>query len=261
MFNAVKFNALHRGSMSLFGVAVFAVVVVLLPVSARAQCRNWDASGEWEIRQGAGSRSTVIRLNLKQSGFAFSGTVSRGSANGKVTGDADRDFHFEIDWLDGRGFTNFYKGQISDSGELTGETYVGSDKHDRNTWRSLQPLTCPWRPGVSRGNLTSKLSATDPVQTGGATATLFTVPSLVAGKAVFPTPGMQTGFLVLTWDAGPDHPSADVWVTYDNNRQRVLLMKQPKGGLQVQVQFGRMYSFVLMDGRIVLATTPNFVAQ
>lgn len=234
------------------------MVVALLPVSAKAQCaKQWDASGEWEIRQGR----RTIRLNLKQSGSALSGTASRDvgigmkAVTGDAIGDADGDaFSIAIQWP---GFSeyNIYRAQVSATGKLNGETYIGPDKRSRDTWYSEQPLTCGWSPGKSRGNLTAKLSANAPVKTGG--ATLLKGPILVASQAFFPTPYSPTGFVVLTWDAGPDHPNADVWVKY--GRDRSLFMKQPKGGLQVQVQRSQQYTYVLMDDRTVLATA-TFVA-
>lgn len=264
MFNAIKFKASRRDRTSMFGVFFFAMAMVLLPISARAQCsKTWDASGEWEIRQGPVARTTVIRLNLQQSGSALSGTASRnvrtGSTKGKVTGDADGDnFTLGIDWLDGSGEYTTYRAMVAASGKLEGETYIGPNKRDRDTWYSEQPLTCGWRPGQSRGNLTSRLSASAPVQTSQATGSLLKGPSIVASQAVFPTPYVTTGFVVLTWDAGPDHPNADVW--FKSGRDRVLLMKQPKAGQQIVVQRGQMYEYVLMDGRTVLATA-IFVAN
>src|SRR5687768_13741926 len=104
MFNAIKFNTWRRLKSSVFGVLFFVMVVVLLPIPAKAQCaKTWDGSGEWEIRQGSGARTTIIRLNLTQSGIALSGTASRdvrtGSTKGTVTGDADGEsFTLGIDW-------------------------------------------------------------------------------------------------------------------------------------------------------------------
>ena len=266
MFNAIKFNASCRNLTSVLGVIFFVVAMALLPISAHAQCaRTWDASGEWEIRQGRGG-STVIRLNIKQSGSALSGKASRDggigtkAVTGDVLGDADGDsFVISIDWLTG-GELVIYRAKVSASGKLEGETYVGPNKRNPNSWYSDQPLTCGWSPGKSRGNLTGKLSANDTAKPGQATGSLLKGPSIVASQAVFLTPYTSTGFVVLTWDAGPAHPDADVWVKYNGSRDRVLVMKQPKAGMQVVVQRGQMYTYVLMDGRNVLATA-TFVAQ
>lgn len=260
MFNAIKFNASRRHRSAVFGVFFFAVVMVLLPISAKAQCaKTWDASGEWEMRQGRRG-ATVVLLKIKQSGSALSGTASRGGTKGKLTGDADgANFSLLIDWADGSEYS-VYKAHVAPSGKLEGETFVGPNKRNRDTWYSEQPLTCGWSPGKSRGNLTSRLSADAPAQTGNVIASLAKGSTLVASQSVFPTPYSPTGFVVLTWDAGADHPNADVWVKYGNSRDRIPVMKQPKGGLQTVVQRGQMYTYVLMDDRIVLATA-TFVAH
>ena len=263
MFNAIKFNASLRHRTLALGVLFFVVVIVLLPISAKAQCaKTWDASGEWEIRQGSAARTAVLRLNLAQSGSALSGTASRdGRTKVKVIGDSDGDnFSIAMDWLDG-GELTIYRAKVSASGKLEGETYVGPNKRNRDTWYSDQPLTCGWSPGKSRGNLVpTRLSANAPVKTGQATGSLLRDPVIVASKAFFQPPYNPVGFVILTWDGGPDHPNAEVWVKFGNSRERVLVVKQPKGGQQIQAQRGQMYTYVLMDGRTVLATT-TFVAQ
>lgn len=260
MFRAIKFNALLCRKTELLGVLFFAAVIVLLPVSTQAQCsKTWDASGVWEIRQGARG-GVITRLDLKQSGGALSGKASRegvGGAKavtGDVIGDADGDaFSLAISWPDVSEHT-IYRAKVAALGKLAGETYIGPDKRNRDTWYSDQALTCGWISGKSRGNLTSKLSADDTVKTGQATGSLLNVPTMVASQAVFQSPYAGQGFAVLTWDAGPGHPNAEVWVKYNGSRDRVLFMKQPKGGMQVPVQRGQVYAYVLMDSRNVLAT-------
>lgn len=78
---------------------------------------------------------------------------------------------------------------------------------------------------------------------------------VVASRPVFSPSYALTGSAVLQWDAGAGHPNAELWVQYNNSRERVLFVKQPKGAQQVQVQRGLVYTYVLMDGRNVLATT------
>jgi hypothetical protein len=268
MFNVIKFNASCRNLTSVLGVIFFAVAMALLPISAHAQCsKQWDASGEWEIRQGRGG-STVTRLDLKQSGTEFSGKAYRDAGigtkamTGDVIGDADGDnFSLTIDWVEGYNDQYVtYRAKVRATGHLNGETSIGPDKRNREIWFSDQSLTCGWSRGKSRGNLTGRLSANDTARPGQATGSLLKGPVMVASQAVFPTPYVPTGFVILTWDAGPDHPNADVWVKYNGSRDRILVMKQPKAGMQVAVQRGQTYSYFLMDGRIVLATA-TFVAQ
>lgn len=254
-----KFNASHRYASSLLGALFSAAIMSLLSLTAHAQCSKiWDGSGEWEMHQGRGG-TTVVRLNMKQSGNALDGTASRGGTKGKAFGTADgANFSLWIDWVDGSEYT-VYRAQVPASGKLAGDMFTGPNKN-RDTWYSDQPLTCGWSPGKSRGNLTSRLSADAPAQTGKAIASLAKGPTLFASPSVFPYPFSPTGFVVLTWDGGPDHPNADVWVKYANSRDRILVIKQPKGGFQVNVQRGQMYTYVLMDDRVVLATA-TFVAN
>jgi len=77
---------------------------------------------------------------------------------------------------------------------------------------------------------------------------------VTATRPVFP-PYQLTTSIVLTWDAGPEHPNAELWVSYNGSRDRVLFVKQAKGAQQVAVQKGLVYTYVLLDGRNILGTT------
>lgn len=77
---------------------------------------------------------------------------------------------------------------------------------------------------------------------------------LVAGNVYFPSPYNPLGLAPLQWDAGPDHPNAEVWVKIGDSRERTIFAKQAKGSQQIQVTRGVMYTYALMDGRNVLAT-------
>jgi hypothetical protein len=265
MFNAIKFNASHTYRKSVFGVFFFAVVMVFLSVSANAQCRDWSAAGEWRLMQGTrGFGFDAVNLRLEQKGSAISGTASRkamgvqGPVSGTLNGDS---FSIEIAWSDGR--TSVYSSKVQLSGKLQGEIHHKNSGKVNDPWYSEGELACKTLTGgrpIRTAGTGPRPSGSAPVQTGQATGSLLKAPSLVASQAIFPTPYTPQGFVVLTWDAGPDHPNADVWVKYNNSRERVLLVKQPKGGQQVAVQRGQMYSYVLMDGRTVLATT-TFVAH
>jgi hypothetical protein len=266
MFNAITFNASLRRNVSVFGLLFFAAVMVLLPIPAQAQCgKTWDASGEWEIRQGRGGK-TVTRLDLKQSGSALSGKAYRDAGIGtnamtdNVVGDAEGDtFMIGITWVR-NGEITVYRAKVSANGKLEGEVTIGPDKRNRETWYSDQPLTCSWTPGKSRGNLTGKPSANDTAKPGQGIGSRLADPVIVAGQPIFPNPYNPMGFVILSWDAGSAYPNADVWVKYNGSRDRVLLMKQPKGVMQVPAQRGLLYTYVLMDGRTVLGTA-TFVVQ
>lgn len=246
MFNLIKFSLL-----------CVALGAVLLPISAAAQCsRTWDASGIWQIRQGR----TLITLDLKQSGSALSGAATRDvrigtkGLKGDVTGDADGDaFSIVIDWSDG-GYSA-YRAQVSASGKLEGEVLGRNAVKTGERWYAEQPLTCGWTPGKNRGDLTGKPSATSPVKPGQGVGSRLATPFLAATTPYFPPISRVVGQSILQWDAGPDHPNAELWVKYGGGRERVLFVKQPKGGQPVEVVRGQVYTYVLMDGRRVLAST------
>src|SRR5689334_16215396 len=142
MVNAIKINALCRNLTSVLGVIFFAVAMALLPISTHAQCsKTWDASGVWEIRQGRGGKA-ITRLDLKQSGSALSGKAYRDAGigtkamTGEVIGDADGDtFTIGITWTL-RGEITVYRAKVSATGKLEGETSIGPDKRNRETWYS-----------------------------------------------------------------------------------------------------------------------------
>jgi hypothetical protein len=70
---------------------------------------------------------------------------------------------------------------------------------------------------------------------------------------IFPHPSVSTGFTVLTWDAGLDHPYAEVWVKVNNGDEQ-FLVEQGKGLRQVPVERGKQYTYILTDAGKTLAT-------
>jgi hypothetical protein len=85
------------------------------------------------------------------------------------------------------------------------------------------------------------------------------VPGIVASQMVFPGGRFQpAGFVVLTWDGGPDHPYAEVWVKVDGGDE-TFVVEQGKGGLQVTVVRGRSYEYILTDAGKTLSTVSFIV--
>lgn len=80
-------------------------------------------------------------------------------------------------------------------------------------------------------------------------------PHIVATRPYFP-PYSATGFVVLTWDAGSDHPYAEVWYKV-NNGDQTFLVEQGKGSRQMTVE--RFNTVILTDAGTILSTV-NFVA-
>lgn len=261
-----------------------AAVIGLLPIWAGAQCsQQWDASGVWEIRQDRGG--AVVRVDLTQSGGALRGTASRqvgggrdGAASktqtGTAIGDADGStFTLQVEWPESGDLRySTYRGKILASGRAEGGVYFGSNSTPRLSWYSEQPLTCGWRPGKSRGNLTSRLSANDPIKTSTVTPSpAATPPFISASQPIVPTPYHPLGIVVLSWDAGTDHPNVEVFLSIDNSAEipafstehaaQSPAWKQPKLSLQVNLQRYRQYRFFLKSGGKTLATTAAFYVQ
>jgi hypothetical protein len=61
MFNTIKFTTLGRRRIPVLGGLLFAAVLALLPISAHAQCANWDASGKWSIKQKGSPYTNDLR--------------------------------------------------------------------------------------------------------------------------------------------------------------------------------------------------------
>src|SRR5688572_25945449 len=74
MLHLLKVTNLVNKRTALLGGLLFAAVIVLLPISARAQCSNWDASGNLKILQKG--QALPIELTLQQKGVVISGTAS-----------------------------------------------------------------------------------------------------------------------------------------------------------------------------------------
>jgi hypothetical protein len=58
--------------------------------------------------------------------------------------------------------------------------------------------------------------------------------------------GQDEGTTTLTWDAGKNHPNAEVRVQVEDRDER-LLEKSQKGTRQVRVKAGKSYLYTLVD--------------
>jgi hypothetical protein len=84
------------------------------------------------------------------------------------------------------------------------------------------------------------------------------VPGIIASQVIYPDASNRLGFVVLTWDAGHDHPYAEVWYKV-NNSDDIFLVELGKGSRQVPAERGRLYTYILTDAGKTLATV-SFVA-
>ena len=74
-------------------------------------------------------------------------------------------------------------------------------------------------------------------------------PYIITSQVVFPGPGYPTGFVVLTWDGGPDHPYADVWVKVNGGKES-FVVEQGKA----PAERGKIYVYILTDAGKTLST-------
>ena len=240
-------------------------VLALLPSSAGAQCSggNWDANAHMVLRQPG---SKPIEIWLSHRGKGIQGTalaIVRKDNNdgerrmtGTIDGSFDGDnFSVQIYWDNGQ--TGVYNGKVLLSGRLDGEAWEKRSPNVRLPWHTDEGLNCrilsppPVIPKPIKSTGKARPAPQPP-------APQPTPPFVVASQSIFPTPFVQTGFVILTWDAGPDHPNAELWLKTPGGAYAVA--KQPKAGLQVTVERGRQFEYMLTESGKILAGV-TFVAQ
>ena len=252
----------------------FTVVLVLLPISARAQkCAKWDASGSWNIVQG--NPTFYIPVELEQKGRVLTGRATQGVIGktggvynqtiGTVDGTIDVDsFSVQIFWFNGQ--TGVYNAMILPSGRLDGEGYEKSSSNVRVPWHSEGVLKCalagPSKPFKITSKITLPPSTPSPSPPRPAEPAPppppMKVPGIVASPVIFQAPFLPTGIVILTWDGGPDHPYAEVWVKV-NGAPETFVVEQGKGTRPETVQRGRNYEYILTDAGKTLATVVFYV--
>ncbi|CAN5305081.1 hypothetical protein BH20ACI2_BH20ACI2_21820 [soil metagenome] len=243
---------------------LFTATLAILPMSVGAQCSTgWDASGQLAIFQRG--QADPIMLTLEQKGRTLSGSAlhkipdnfgeirNTGLVDGSIDGDS---ITFQIFWPPRGDLVGVYNAKILPTGRLDGETYDKNRPKIRQTWFSGGSLKCspppiaPPKPIKSSGK--AKVKPATP-QTSQPPPPPMKVPGIVASQAHFPMPNHPAGIVILQWDAGPEHPYAEVWVKVDGGEETFVLEKG-KGGLQAAVVKGRAYTYLLMDAGKTLAT-------
>jgi hypothetical protein len=210
--------------------SLFFAVCVLLPSPAEAECKQWDASGQWKLQQG----DLVVIVNLRQSGTDLSGTaqytnIKKRTLSGSVAGTVDgSNITLDMDWEDGSGGT--YKGVIGGTGMIRGRVNV--DKRNPSNmwdWHSIQAMKCADAKPVTKA---------PPVQLSAAT--------LSADPLVVEIPdGQKKGTTTLTWDSGGRR---DVQLSMNmNNTGEKTLPVTPNGSVQIPLVPGNTV-FTLSEG-------------
>lgn len=232
----------RRPAPSLRGL-LFTFVLALLSASAEAQCTQWDASGEWNIEVKSGVRKGyVAHVNLRQSGKNLSGKVTDGGlgvatvSNGRSP-DGDK-FGIYLLWDakdDAGSNVEVYVGRIGTNGMIEGTATIFGDRSTDAAWSSDRSMKC--------------LVGSIPTQKPGGYGAVSTVPGILA----YIKPGQPAGTKTLSWDAGPDHPYAEVWVKVGDDEE-IFVVEQRKGKREITVEAGKTFLYILTDAGKQLAT-------
>ena len=151
-----------------------------------------------------------------------------------------------------------YTGKVLPSGRIDGETRDKNNSKICETWHSEGVLKCPPPPVKASVATEPTPPRPKPLKSTGKMpksepAPPMKVPGIVVSPFIFPSPGSPTVFVVITWDAGPDHPYAEVWFKV-NNGEGTFLVEQGKGGRQIAVERGKLYEYILTDAGKTLST-------
>ena len=214
---------------------LFISTCALLPSPAQAQCKRWDVSGQWELR----SDQIVVQVNLRQGNWQqqsanLTGTGTnqlgpkstgqytnteedrKGVISGNITDNAFT-MALAVDNARGDHYIDRYTGTIGPDGKIE-----GTDKNGKH-WVGSRKMKC--------ADLNTPTAKTPYISASG----------------------QSQGVTTLTWDGGPDHPYAEVWVKVDDQDEKFVVEKG-KGTRQVAVESGKTYLYILSDSGERLAT-------
>ncbi len=262
-----------RTSLACALLFVATLALLTTSTSAHAQCKQWYVGGMWDIQQSNGFH---LYLELHQTGNTIEGTASEGRVTGgtkvlgvQVEGGDPVTRTYDVkgniegdDFFVTIGTAGIYRGKIGSSGRIDGTTYDKDHPSNQATWFSGRAMACgpPTPSGLGMaGPATPRPAPPPPLKATGKTPKSepapapLKAPGIIASQVVFEVPFQPSGFAILTWDAGSDHPHAAVWVKV-NNGAPTLAFKGMKGGSRVNVARGRSYAYLLKDGSKTLAT-------
>ena len=244
-------STVRKGTERNFAVLVLSMVI-LATIHAEAQCGQRNVSGSWKI-QIKGSSATEV-VDLKQSGDTVTGQVSTEvSANliapfAAVTGNVDGEkIRLRVEWTNDRyTIRESFDGTFAEDGRITGTGQIWALAGTVPVeWTSDRSMPCLFKRVGSLG-----VKRTDP---GGSAPTNRSVFIAAAPNNIILPPGVGIGQTTLAWDAGPDHPYAEVWVRVDG-QDATKVLERGKGSLPVVVEPGRSYLYILTDAGTTLAT-------
>jgi hypothetical protein len=237
--------------------AVFAALCALSPSRAQAQCAQWSAEGQRNIKQNNG---VSIAADVRQDKMSLKGTAGyvtnlgkylKGTIHGVIQ---NNNCNFVILWESGD--RSSYEGKIASDGRAEGLQYSVKNPSAKFHWYFTSPLQCAGataavtpRPikTIGKGVGPSTAAVPPPV-------TQTNVPGIAANPTTVSIPaGQSEGTATLTWDAGPAHPYAEVWVQVDGGDAQ-FVVERAKGTRSVTVQRGQTYRYTLSDSGAQLAS-------
>jgi hypothetical protein len=234
---------MKTGRIAALNGLLFMAAVALSPAVSGAECRSWDVSGSWFL-QGAGD---FYNFQLTQKGYSITGLATKGPAQTNVTGNVmGSGFYLH---LVSKGFE--LRGDIGADGKIHGVVHDLSNPNKKLAFVSSRAMKCgdrvvtapPAQPSPKRLISHKGKGRTDAGAPAGA-------PKIV----VFNKPGQAPGTMTVTWDGGPEHPHAEVWVSVDGGDE-TKVVEQGKGTREVTVEPGKTYRYILTDSGQQLATT------
>jgi hypothetical protein len=268
-------NTIHRGWLAAgLGALFFASLTAFSPSPARAQCEQWDISGDWEIVQSNGNRVAMI---LSVNGTKVTGTARdiRDLPEIPVTGTmVGNKFNVTVYWK--RGNVGVYRGTVDAGGGMKGTTYDKANPGVHATWYSNRSMVCadadvsqPIAPPIESTNPTPPRppplkstghmpanptpSRPPPLKSTGHMPKTQS-PTISANPIAVTVPdGESRGATTLTWNAGPDHPDAQVLMKVGIDGEETLVAGRGKGTRRVSVERGKNYQFILTDSGQQLA--------
>lgn len=207
---------------------LFAAVFLLWPSFVKAVCPQWDVSGKWNIEQE--NPPAHVELDLTQDGTSVTGTAKLNGADGKVKGTVVGDeFGVEIQIANAK---HVFRGSIGPA-RIAGVSSL-SGASEPTVWYSTSAMKC--------AEAAPKSAAAAPSATStSAAGRIWANPSYATVPA-----GQTEGSSTLAWDAGGDHPNAEVWLKIDEESE-TLVVKQGKGSRQVQMKPNKIYLYILKD--------------
>ena len=166
-----------------------------------------------------------------------------------VTGNVDGEkINLSVEWTNDRyKITESFDGTFANDGRVSGTGQIWALAGPVSVeWTSDRPMPCLFKKVGGLG-----VKRTDPAGGPGSTSrSAFIVSS--PNNIILPA-GIGIGQTTLAWDAGPDHPYAEVWVKVDG-QDATKILERGKGTLPVVVEPGRTYLYILTDAGTTLAT-------